>query len=309
MSEHLFVPQMGIVVARLFGGLGNQLFIYSAARRLALANNMELLLDNHSGFVNDHQYRRHYQLNHFSLPCRVATPSERLEPFSRVRRYLMRNLNALLPFHQRNYILQDGIDFDHRLCHLRPKAYFYLEGYWQSERYFKDVEDQIRNDLRFIVPCDLPNRETAHRIGLRPSVAVHIRFFRSNDTFTADPNLAHKAMRSYYRRAIQLMESRVTDAHYFVFSDRPSLVKSFIPLDDSRMTLVNHNCGDTMAYADLWLMSQCQNFIIANSTFSWWGAWLSTYSTKNVIAPGFVKREGVGAWGFEGLIPNDWFKL
>jgi len=105
------------------------------------------------------------------------------------------------------------------------------------------------------------------------------------------------------------MEQRVPGAHYVVFSDRPQEAKARLPLAQSRMTLVHHNHGDAMAYADLWLMTQCQHFIIANSTFSWWGAWLAEYPDKIVIVPGFEKREGVMYWGFQGLLPDSWVKL
>ena len=82
-----------------------------------------------------------------------------------------------------------------------------------------------------------------------------------------------------------------------------------IPLPDARVTLVAHNHGDEHAYADLWLMTQCQHFIIANSTFSWWGAWLAEHPAKQIIAPGFEMRQGKSWWGFKCLLPTEWIKL
>ena len=152
------------VVTRIFGGLGNQLFAYAAARRLALANKAELVIDHISGFTYDSQYQRQYQLDHFAIPCSKATAAERLEPFSRIRRNLLRRWNARRPFEQRRYIQQQGIDFDPRLLTLRPSGTLYLEGYWQSEGYFKDVESQIREDLRIIPPKDDANQQMAVRI-------------------------------------------------------------------------------------------------------------------------------------------------
>ncbi|WP_176722286.1 hypothetical protein [Candidatus Thiosymbion oneisti] len=95
---------MAKVFARIFGGVGNQLFAYAAARRLAFVNNAELVLDDVSGFVYDHQYQRHYQLDHFRIPCRKAISAERLEPISKVRRYLKRRWNQRLSFERRSYL-------------------------------------------------------------------------------------------------------------------------------------------------------------------------------------------------------------
>ncbi len=299
---------MGMIITRLFGGLGNQLFAYAAARRLALANNAELVIDQMSGFSYDTQYQRHYQLDHFNIPCRKATAAERLEPFARVRRYLKRRWNARLLFEQRRYLVQQGIDFDVRLLTLRPKGMLYLEGYWQSEGYFKDIEPQIREDLRIIPPKDDTNQQMAARIQSQVAVAVHVRFFDEPELSSPSQSAANNAADDYYQRAIAEMEERVPGAHYFLFSDCPDAARARVPLPDERITLVHHNRGDAMAYADLWLMTQCQHFIIANSTFSWWGAWLSTNPNKVVIAPGFEKREGKMWWGFKGLLPEEWIK-
>ncbi|MCP5410266.1 MAG: alpha-1,2-fucosyltransferase [Chromatiaceae bacterium] len=294
---------MSRIVVRIFGGIGNQLFAYAAARRLELVNDAELVLDDISGFVYDHQYQRQYQLDHFHIPCRKATPAERLEPFSRVRRYLNRRWNQRLLFEQRKYLMQEGVDFDPRLLACKPKGTLYLEGYWQSENYFKDVEWVIRDDLRISAPDDSMNLGMADQIRQGITVAVHVRFFDEPDN-----SEGNNASGDYYQRAIAEMGQRVPEAHYFVFSDRPQAARARIPLPDHRVTLVNHNRGDTMAYADLWLMTQCQHFIIANSTFSWWGAWLSASPDKIIIAPGFERREGKMSWGFKGLLPESWVK-
>jgi hypothetical protein len=295
------------IIPRISGGLGNQLFNYAAARRLALANNAELVIDDVSGFRYDTQYNRCYQLNHFAISCRKATPAERLEPFSRARRNLLRRWNLRLQFGQRRYLVQEGIDFDPRLLEIRPIKRLYLEGYWQSEGYFKDVEPEIRQDLRIIPPTDVANLACAERIHKQPAVALHVRFFDEPEVPVSATG--NNIPADYYARAVQEMEAQVSGAHYFLFSDRSEAARSRIPLPDHRITLVDHNLGDEKAYADLWLMTQCQHFIIANSTFSWWGAWLAENPNKIVIAPGFEKREGANSWGFKGLLPEAWNKV
>ena len=294
------------IVLRVLGGLGNQLFSYAAARRLALFNNTELVLDDVSGFAFDDVYQRQYQLDHFNIPCRKATAAERLEPCARIRRYLKRRSSRLMPLDQRCYLMQETIDYDPCLLHFKPKGTTYLEGYWQSENYFKDVEDLIRKDLKITPPVDKVNLAMATQISSCIAVAVHVRFF--DESQTLDGN---NAPSSYYRSAVDLIERMVPGAHYFIFSDKPDAARAKILLSDDRITLVVHNQGDENAYADLWLMTQCQHFIIANSTFSWWGAWLAENPTKQVIAPGFeVKSKArVTAWGFKGLLPQEWIKL
>lgn len=291
------------IIPRIFGGIGNQLFIYAAARRLTLVNNAELVLDDVSGFVRDHAYQRYYQLDRFNISCRKATAAERLEPFSRVRRYLKRRWNTRLPFDQRSYIQQEGIDFDQRLLQLKPRGDLYLEGYWQSEDYFKDVEATIRQDLQIQPPTDAVNQAMAKRIHCHTAVAVHVRFF---DEPQASSN--NNVLGDYYHRAIVEMERRVNNAHYYLFSDRPDAARARIPLPDQRITLVDHNKGDALAYTDMWLMTQCRHFIIANSTFSWWGAWLAADMDKRVIAPGVEGEQG-RSWGFKGLLPESWMRL
>ena len=291
------------VVVRLVGGIGNQLFCYAAARRFALMHNAELVVDNVSGFTRDYTYKRDFQLGHFNIPCREATAAERLEPFARYRRYFKRRLNERRPFEKRDFIVQDGVDFDPRLLQVHFCDVIYMEGYWQSEGYFKDVEVDIRSDLMIKPPTDRVNLEMAEQIRGCQAVAMHVRFF---DAPCGDST--NNAPDDYYDRAVAKMEALVPGVHYFLFSDQPDLARARIPLSDSRITCVEHNQGDANAYADLWLMTQCQHFIIANSSFSWWGAWLAENIDKNVIAPGFELREGSAWWGFEGLIPQSWIK-
>jgi hypothetical protein len=292
------------IIAHLFGGLGNQLFIYAAARRLALVNGTEVVLDDVSGFHHDVFYQRQYQLDHFSIPCRKATAAERLEPFGRLRRKVLRSWNQRKPFEERAYLLQEGIDFDPRLLHVKPRGTVYLEGYWQSEKYFKAVEATIRQDLAIKPPTDAVNLAMAEQIRSCTAVALHVRFFD-------EPHAEgiNNTTGDYYSRAIETMERLVPAAHYFIFSDQPEAACSRIPLPDARVTLVSHNQGDEHAYADLWLMTLCQHFVIANSTFSWWGGWLASNPSKQVIAPRFEMREGKMSWGFDGLLPDQWIKL
>jgi hypothetical protein len=111
----------------------------------------------------------------------------------------------------------------------------------------------------------------------------------------------------YYRNAIERMESLSPTAHYFVFSDRPDSAGGMLGLPEDRFTVVPHNKGDGNAYADMWLMAKCSKHIIANSTFSWWGAWLSEARDKTVICPGADSLKA--NWNYKGLVPTEWTRV
>lgn len=160
-------------------------------------NNAELVIDDVSGLVNDHEHKRQYQMDHFHIPCRKATAAERMESFSRVRRLFNRKWNLRRPFAQRAYLVQAGIDFDPSLLHFKPKGTVYLEGYWQSEEYFMDVADTLRQDLQITPPTDADNLAIAARIGDCTAVAVHVRFFDEPDAIGIN-----NAPGDYYKRAI-----------------------------------------------------------------------------------------------------------
>jgi len=294
------------VITRIIGGLGNQLFSYAAARRLALANNAELVIDHVTGFENEKgRYQRFYQLDHFQIPVRKATYSEQLRPFAKTRRFCKKRISRLLPYQKRSYIEQEKMDFDLRLLQLQLHKNVHIEGYWQSEDYFKDFEEIIRRDLEIIPPQDEINQELARLIKEKESVAVHIRFFDDPGSKSMDNN----ASIDYYSKALKKIEKLRPNAHYFVFSDRTEAVKEIFNLPEERYEIIHHNKGDEYAYADLWLMAQCKHFIIANSTFSWWGAWLAANTGKIIFAPGFKKKYGKSHWGFEGLLPDNWVKI
>jgi hypothetical protein len=293
------------VVVRIKGGLGNQLFCYAAARRLALVNHAELAIDDVTGFARDRDYGRQYMLDRFAIPARKATRSERLEPLERYRRGLMKWRSRKKPFAQRTYVEQEGLDFDQRLLSLRIKETVFIDGLWQSERYFKDVESTIREDLTIIPPTDTENQRIAAEIRRNRAVALHVRWFDPPGSAAG-----HNLSEDYYQRAIALVEQKLDSPHFVVFSDDPEAARSRLGVPENRLTLVSHNKGDQQAYADLWLMTQCQHFIIANSTFSWWGAWLGSRKDAIVISPAMkLAGAGITAWNFDGQIPERWLTI
>ena len=299
------------VIVRLKGGLGNQLFCYAAARRLSLVNDAELVLDTVSGFEFDHIYKRTYSLAGFSIPARLATPQERMEPFGRVRRLFARKLSESKPLDRRRYIQQIGVDFNPNIISLRlQEGTTYFDPFGQSEGYFADIRKELQQDLVMSVPSNLNNLEMVEKIKSTDSVALHVRWFDSGDGVHSS-NMSQ----AYYQQAIPNMLTQVPEAHFFVFSDQPDQTEALLsPIMAGRpFTLVRHNAEKRNADADFWLMHQCRHFIIGNSTFAWWAAWLGEHrhTGARVFAPArFIDpHTNVTAWGFPGLLPDRWTAL
>jgi hypothetical protein len=293
----------GKIVARIRGGLGNQLFCYAAARRLAISNGAEVVIDDVSGFVRDLEYRRMYMLDRFEIPARRATPAERLEPFERYRRGMLKLLSRRRPFGVGPYLEERDQRFDARLLTVTVRGVMYLDGLWQSDRYFQDIEAVLRDDLKMQPSTNPGSLQLAHEIRNSEAVAVHVRFFDPAATAATQNVPTH-----YYQRAIAEMSSRVRAPRWFVFSDDPVAARERLPLPPRDTTFVMGNSGQGGSLEDFWLMRECRHFIIANSTFSWWAAWLADAAEKLVLAP----RGEAGAatvWSFPAAIPAAWLTI
>jgi Glycosyl transferase family 11 len=300
----MHVKKSGKLIVRLAGGLGNQMFCYAAARRLAKVNDAELVIDDEGGFIYDTTYNRTFMLDLFNISGRLATSREKLRPFDRGRRKLLRARSKNKNFSDRPLIFQELRDFDLRLLDLKFAGTRYFEGVWASAGYFEDIATIIREDLGLKKrPQDAENRTCADLISSSNSVALFVRWFD-------DPTIkdGQNTPPDYYQRAIELIESRLDKPHYFIFSDQPEAVRTHLSLPDQRHRIINHNDTENMAYADLWLGSLCRHFIIANSTFGWWSAWLGADPAKIVIAPS-TKTVTAPNWTIEGFVPEKWLRM
>lgn len=179
----------------------------------------------------------------------------------------------------------------------------YLSGYWQSEKYFSDVAMQIRTDFTFRQPMQDQNAKLARQIRGVSAVSLHVRRgdYASNPKTTATHGLCSL---DYYSASIRHIAGEVARPYFFVFSDDMAWVRSNLKIDFP-CVYVEHNRGAD-SYNDMRLMSLCQHHIIANSSFSWWGAWLNPSMEKIVIAPEkwFANQTDV-----RDLFPSGWVLL
>jgi hypothetical protein len=294
-----------MVITRLKGGIGNQMFQYAAGRRLAFFNNVPLKLD----IVSDRNVAtpRPYNLHVFNILEEWATPDEitRLKGQPARTCLLARLISRISsqPRHVSSFVVERHFQFDPEILNLPGNAY--LEGYWQSEKYFKDCEDVIRRELSVKIPMNQPNEEMAHRIaGEASPVSIHVR--RGDYVSDAGTNRYHGTCSlDYYRNAVDRVCGSAPGSHFFVFSDDIGWVKENVRLRQP-VTYVDFN-DDKKNYEDLRLMSLCKHHIIANSSFSWWGAWLNQNPDKIVIAP--KKWFNDPSINIADLIPGSWIRL
>jgi hypothetical protein len=295
-----------MIIVRLRGGLGNQLFQFAAAYSLAQQKNVPLKADLYT--YTKHPYRK-YELRHFNIALPEATREEvhRFTGSNFISRYLNKKNNY---FNCPEVFAQPHYHFYEDFFSLPVPIY--LSGYWQSEKYFSAVSDSLRKMIVPSKPLDQRNADLVSTVRACDSVAVHIR---RSDYTTA--GFFHPMSLDYYTRAFEAVDEKISHPRYFVFSDDIAWSKQQLShLAD--VTFVDHNKGDD-SFKDLVLMSSCRHQVIANSTFSWWAAWLNDFKDKTVIAPAtwfhntwLAKKEPVYPsryYNTRDLIPPGWTRL
>ena len=292
-----------MIITKLMGGLGNQMFQYAAGRAVAHRANMPLKLD--ITYFEKFKFRS-YQLNCFNIQENFASTKD-IERFIPRRRQIIAFANykiraKLLPWHKQRLIRQRGFLYDPDITRINGSVY--LDGYWQSEKYFKDISEIIRREFTIKHKPNDINSQMLAKIDNVNSVSIHIR--RGDYVTNLKINHTHEVLSlDYYISALNLISKKVKDLYVFVFSDDIEWVKenlnTTLPIN-----FIDYNKGDK-DFEDLRLISRCKHHIIANSSFSWWGAWLSEYPKKIVIAPKkwFVKERK----GIEDIYINNWIIL
>lgn len=270
-----------MIITRIHGGLGNQLFQYAAghalARRLGAAHKID------PGIFSAGE-TRDFGLAALGLPLVVASAEEirRLTPQWGPwwkNKFILWS-HRLTPFTRRRWVKEKDFDFDPRLFHVHPPVY--LDGWWQSEKYFLTVAAEIRT---LFTPAQAPTpraAEIAASLAGQETIAVHVR--RGDYVHDNDASRFHGTCPpSYYDAACARLAHDLPDAKFCVFSDDPDWARANIKLPARAEFIVSR--GPLATQEDFFLMTRCRHFIIANSTFSWWPAWLADAPGQRVIAP------------------------
>lgn len=292
------------LIARFQGGIGNQLFEYAAARRLALHTDAELVFDTITGFERDFKYGWTFGLSPFAIKGRHATHSELLKPLRSLQRAGLKVSDRFRPFEQRKYIRQKFGGFDHRILELSSVGVRWFDGIWNSERYFSDMSELIHRELT-LDPDELQfDRSLLTAVKKGNSVAVHFRFFSSDNDYSQN------LQEAYYLSAIKFVQAQISDSDFFVFSDNIERARALIKSLDFNTHFIDSKYHQHSALQDLWLMSNCRHIIAANSTFSWWGAWLGEFDQRSrlTIVPD-PRVFNQPHWILPDLLPERWIKI
>ncbi|MDR1877050.1 MAG: alpha-1,2-fucosyltransferase [Flavobacteriaceae bacterium] len=280
-----------MVIVKLLGGLGNQMFQYAAGKALACKKNTSFYL-NANAFITNYKYRS-YDLRHFNIHEKSISLNE-----ARVVHYLSKFNIAIKIYEEKSFTYQE--DFFNQ-----KSKNIYFNGFFQSEKYFKNIEPILREDFKLLTPLSSPSEKILAVIKNVNSVSIHIR--RGDYvTNTGANQLFGLCDLDYYKKAVRLIESKIEAPHYFIFSDDIEWAKQNIQVGNSKTDFIDFN-DSSKNYEDMELMKNCKHNIIANSSFSWWGAWLNDNPNKIVIAPKkwFASQE----MDSKDLIPLTWVQL
>lgn len=301
-----------MIITRISGGLGNQLFQYALGKSLALRNNTELVLDTSwYASAEARNPRREFELHHFALHVRTMSRANEqalglpsmssASIMAKVRRRLFRLKESRKPLVERTFITEPHYHFSPDILAIDHDCY--LAGDWQSERYFNAHADIIRKGFALKHPLSPSAQAFLKRIKKTNSVALHIR--RGDYVHTKSTNTLHGLCSpEYYTQAVAMIAETTSAPTLYIFSDDITWVKENLTFPYPTIFVDDPSIP---AYEALTLMSACAHQVIANSSFSWWAAWLNQNPEKIVVAP--KQWFATNAISTADLIPNSWVRI
>jgi hypothetical protein len=291
------------ITVSVYGGLGNQMFQYALGTTLAQRNAAQLVLDlgwfecRKAPSVTPWKFALHnFPRTEFITSSRGADLFEDRRTLKSVAAKVNAKLGRFICgdrlYVERHFHYDPGV--------LSARAGAWLVGYWQSPKYFESAAETLKHQFgRTNLSED--SERICENIAITNSVCLHVR--RGDYLGTSTHGVCDA---DYYRQAIQLLSRELEDPHFFIFSDDPEWARMNVRVTGRGSTVVDVN-GPEQAHEDLMLMSTCKHFIIANSTFSWWAAWLSTHEKKRVVSP--MRWFATPDFDTRDLLPSDWRRL
>ncbi len=298
-----------MICVSINGGLGNQMFQYACGRALAVKHNTSLILDLSSlnkNLDNSPTTNRSFEL---SRVFKINLPEASAEDLKNLKSIVYKAVNMLafkLGFkgiQMSKYFIENKFSYNRNINKVGKDCY--LSGYWQSPNYFDSFDSLIRDEFTFHQQLSDENLEIERLIKTVNAVSLHIR--RTDFQNTISTSVHGICSLEYYENAVEFISTKSINPHFFVFSDDIDWAKENLKLP-YQLTFISGNNGDK-SYIDMQLMSACKHNIIANSSFSWWAAWLNSNTSKIVIAPKtWFSKETLNDQTTD-LIPSEWIRL
>jgi hypothetical protein len=285
---------MDMIIVKLKGGLGNQLFQYAFGRLLSVVRDEELALDT-GGLREGSVTSREYALEPFAIRARLADAREAAKA-----RYPLGFLSQLSDIFRRKVLRSFNIGWNPKLVASRRR---YFEGFFQSHKYLDPIRPILLREIALTKPLSEHATTIALAIGSCNSVSIHIR--RGDYVHDAKTHAAHYTFGTeYYENALRALRERMDNPSFFVFSDDIAWAKENLKTG-GHAVFVSDQVGE--AHEELILMSMCRHNIIANSSFSFWGAWLNQNPDKIVVAP--KRWNNAYPEAYNELLPQEWVQL
>jgi Glycosyl transferase family 11 len=280
-----------MIVVKIQGGLGNQLFQYAFGKALADKYHDEVQFD-----LTTYQGKSHrgLGLTEFGLEIKEISP-DALAKFFNLKTRALNKLGGKLG-KQRTYF-EKG--FNYYPIEHNNKANIYYLGYWHSPKYFENINVVLKKEL--LLPDSKLPAQYLDEINNKPTVAIHIR--KGDYLEVGNAKVYVDQPLEYYVQAVKHMENLASGCQYLVFSDDMDWVTANLNLPVKWQPVIDSTCSDVQV---LMLMSKCRHQIIANSTYSWWAAWLNPNEGKHIIAPQKWFADGRDT---SDLIPENWIKI
>ncbi|MCE6987648.1 alpha-1,2-fucosyltransferase [Dyadobacter sp. CY323] len=291
-----------MIISKISHGLGNQLFQYAIARKLSIQAKTSLYFD--LRYYNHHYATdtfRSFRLNNFKIDYQLLDTSPVLIYLSKATKlFPQRSLPPLFE------LVREGNDGFNARALTAKSMFVYLSGFWQTEQYFKDIQDVLQKEITLKIAATPQFQKFEALIKKEENpISLHIRRgdYVNNSQFS---NQFGFIGLDYYKRATDMFQEKMPSCKFFVFSDDFQWVKENFPQDSN--TVYVESAGDNSDLEDLMLMRTCKHHIIANSSFSWWGAWLNSYPGKMVVAPQ-KWYNNMPDLNTNDLIPADWLRM
>ncbi len=288
-----------MIVVNILGGLGNQMFQYAFAYAILQKKESAVKLDIGSFETYD---LREYELNLFNVSLEISSEEEvyRLKhKQENLFQKIIRKVNRKSLSFSDAYYKEVHFNFDEKAYGTKDNIYY--EGYWQSEKYFKTYREQLLKEFTLKEDIHKQSQIYQQEINRIESVSLHIR--RGDYVTNSHTNSVHGTCSlDYYKSAVKEIENKVSNPHFFIFSDDLNWAKENLGFIENVIFVeLDENIPD---HEEMLLMSLCKHNIIANSSFSWWGAWLNQNASKIVIAP--KKWFNDTSRDTSDLIPKSW---